>query len=117
VAVAAVLPYEVTRVALDVPLSVSAGRRLTVHAAIKTRNALPGDHLLRMTITDPTGNRMEHYSRTIVAPNGDGAAWVPLAFNDAPGKYRVAVRDVLTGVSAEAGVNVIPYDGSPASAR
>jgi len=118
VAVVAILPYEVTRIALEVPSAVPAGRRLTVRASVKTRGALPGDHVLRLSVSEPGGRELKHYGRTIVAPSGEGAVSVPLAFNDVPGKYRVTVRDVLTGLESTADLSVVvPQENGPGAAR
>lgn len=111
-AVAAILPYEVSRIVLRAPEVVPAGRRLTVHASVKTRDALPGDHILRVTLTSPGFQILDHYSRTVVAPEGEGFTWIPLAFNDVPGKYRVTVRDLLTQTEATADISVVtPLEG------
>ncbi len=105
--VVCILPYEVSRVALEVPASTVAGRRLTIRATVKTRGALPGDHVLRVSCFGPLGGPLPHYSRTVFAPAGSCATSLPLAFNDTPGTYRIAVRDVLSGVSGEATVTVL----------
>lgn len=118
VAVVAILPYEVSRIVIDAPAAVPAGRRLTVRASVKTKGALPGDHVLRMTIQGPASKRLDHYSRTIIAPEGEGVAWIPLAYNDTPGKYRVSVRDLFTGIESSAEISVVvPQEGGLAGSR
>ncbi len=99
--IACVLPYEVSRIALEFPRSIAQGRRLTIRATVKTKGALPGDHVLRMNCFDLAGRPLKHYSRTMIAREGAGMTWLPLAFNDAPGTYRIVVRDLLSGTEAE----------------
>ncbi len=118
VAMASILPYEVTRVAVVAPGAVPAGRRLTLQASVKTKGALPGDHVLHVSISGPDGKVIEHYSRTIIAVNGEGAASIPFAFSDVPGNYHVTVRDVLTRIEATADFSVMaPQEGGPGAAR
>jgi len=106
-ALAVLLPYEVSRIAIEVPTSIDAGRRLNIRAAIKTKGALPGEHVLRVTCFGPRGEPLPHYSRSVFAPAGSGSTWIPLAFNDPPGAYRIVVRDVLSGVESQVSVNVL----------
>ncbi len=117
-AVAVLLPYEVSRIAIDASASVPVGRRLTIRATVKTKGALPGDHVLHVTCFGARGEPLRHYSRTVFAPAGSGVTWLPLAFNDTPGNYRIVVRDVLSGVSGEVGVTVVaPLEAAPAEER
>lgn len=101
-----VLPYEVSRVAIDVPENVTQGRRLPVRLAVKTRGDLPGDHVLHLQLFNPDGERLRHYERAVVAKDGSVETYIPLAFNETLGEHRLVVRDALTGVRAEASVQV-----------
>ncbi len=101
------LPYEVTRVVVAPPESVDAGQRLDIPATVKTRGVLPGPHLLHVRVFDPNGTPLRLYSRTILARDGHGATYIPLAHNELPGIYRVIVRDVLSGIEGVAQVEVI----------
>ncbi len=101
-----VLPYEVSRVVIEAPPDVAQGRRWPLRITVKTRGELPGDHLLHLRIYDPGGERLQHYDKTVLASAGVAEAYVPLAFNDELGEYRLVVRDVLSGISAETAVNV-----------
>jgi hypothetical protein len=116
-AIACSLPYEVTRIALEFPRVIAAGRRLTVNATVKTRGGLPGDHILRMNFFDPSGRALKHYSRTMTARDGAGMSWLPLAFNEVPGEYRIVVRDLLSGVASEAPVMIDPPSTESVASR
>ena len=100
------LPYEVTRVVVAASKVVGRGRRLSIHAEIKTRGGLPQDHVVHVAITAPDGSTMPHYARVLDCPNGRCETYIPLAINDAPGQYTVTVRDVLTGTVGHAEVIV-----------
>jgi hypothetical protein len=107
VALFVTLPYEVTRIELDVPESVDAGSRLRIGGTVKTRGGLAGVHVLQVSVIDPSGKLPAAYERTIVGSNGHGETYIPLAYNEAPGRYRIVIRDVLTGMAVSTVVNVI----------
>jgi len=104
---AVTLPYEMSRIVLDVPARGQPGQRLEILATVKTKGALPGTHLLHVRVLDPSGRELMLYGRTIIARDGLGATYIPLAYNDLPGDYTVIVRDVLSGVEAVGTVEVI----------
>ena len=97
VALLASLEYEVSRVKITAPEHVRKGARLQIHAEIKTRAALPKDHMVHVELTDPDDTLLPHYSRTLDCPDGDCATYIPMALNDSGGTYTVTVRDLLSG--------------------
>jgi hypothetical protein len=48
------------------------------------------------------------YSLNLVAREGRAEAEIPFALNDPPGRWRVVVRDVASGVRGESAVEVKP---------
>lgn len=54
-------------------------------------------HLLHIEVSDPEGRVVPFYSGNLRAPEGYAAWAIPVAYNDAPGNWRVRVRDMLTG--------------------
>jgi hypothetical protein len=48
-------------------------------------------------VVDPAGKVVSHYSGNVLAPNGRCDKLLPLAINDAPGRWVVRVKDVLSG--------------------
>ncbi|HEY3416815.1 MAG TPA: beta-galactosidase trimerization domain-containing protein, partial [Armatimonadota bacterium] len=102
----ALLPYQVTGVTLTAAPRVNAGENLTLTAQVTTGGPDPGDHLLRLEVYSPTGNAVLLYARTLKAPGGTAECTIPFAFNDRPGKWKIVVRDVLTGVEGQHALQV-----------
>ncbi|NUM54827.1 MAG: beta-galactosidase trimerization domain-containing protein [Candidatus Hydrogenedentes bacterium] len=103
------LPYEIVSCTLTAPPSVQAGARAPLHIALDTGKATPGDHLVRIdvfAVTTETLVPLPHYGQEIVCEKGEGDAYVPFALNDPATRYRIVARDLLTGVSGEALVNL-----------
>ena len=103
----AFLPYEVTRLVLDVPEAVRQGRRLHVGIGIRTREKLPGNHVVHVSLATRLGEPIPYYSRSLECEAGQGLASIPLALNETPGEYTVTVRDAMTGFVETAPVDVI----------
>jgi len=108
VAVFAALPYEVVELALVAPGEVAPGRRLPLAFTVKTKGGLPGTHLLHLGFARSGGQAMPHYTQDVVCVNGAGKTYIPLARDEQAGLYDIEVRDVLSGVSAQARVRVGP---------
>ncbi len=66
---------------------------IAVHAA-----PTPADfNVFHIGVRDPQGNRVLYYSDNLVATQGGGVQSIPLAANDAVGKWSITVQDMLTG--------------------
>lgn len=102
-----VLPYRVDGIEAMVPPEVMAGRRLEIAARVLARDRLPGRHLLRLEVHTLEGRALHHYTRHLEASSGQLRTYLPLARNEAPGWYRLVVRDLLSGQSTEARFQVI----------
>ena len=102
------LPYEVTEVRLVAPETVAAGRRLPFRVSVKTKEELPGKHLVHVEFAREGEARLPYYARNVPCPNGEGEAFLPLALNEAPGAYTLEVRDVLTGLLASTIIEIKP---------
>jgi hypothetical protein len=57
--------------------------------------------VVRLEVYDPEGTLIRHYSRNYTVSNGIAKMEVPFALNDAKGTWRLRVRDVISGMSAE----------------
>jgi hypothetical protein len=66
-----------------------------------------GTHLIEVTVTHPRG-RSEEYSQRVIVPEGRYAFSIPVALNDPPGKWKVAVRECASSVGADASFDVAP---------
>ena len=102
----ALLPRKVGR--LDVRCRPQAARgqpwSYTVHYAGEGKPAMR--RAVRIDVTDPKGEVSYHYSHTETLLGGERSFAIPFALNDAPGTWRVAVRDAMSGQSVVREVNV-----------
>jgi len=62
--------------------------------------------VLHVDVIDPAGKVLPHYSGNVLAEDGRAAKLLPVAMNDAVGKWQVRVRDVFSGHVATATVEV-----------
>ncbi|HIJ73044.1 MAG TPA: hypothetical protein HPP83_02975, partial [Candidatus Hydrogenedentes bacterium] len=107
------LPYEVTGLALVVPPEVHAGRRLEIGYVLRTDNDSPGKHLLHVELHQPDGDPIPYYAKNVVCEGGVGKSYIPLSLSEHPGSYVVHVRDVLSGVSTQERVKILPPAQDP----
>ena len=97
------LPYRATGLELSLPETVVQGQIAEVRVRVVVDPAkAPGDHVFHLDMTGPDGVARRHYARNVLAPGGVLAADIRLAENEQIGRWTVALRDVLTGVSGEA---------------
>ncbi len=54
-------------------------------------------HVLHLRVLDPGGKLVSQYSGNVLVRDGAADKVLPIARNDAPGSWRVQVRDLLTG--------------------
>ena len=106
VAVFAALPYEVVELALVAPGEAAPGRRLPLAFTVKTKGGLPGTHLVHVGVSRCGGKAMPHYAQDVVCMNGAGKTHIPLARDEEAGLYDIEIRDVLSGLSAQARIRV-----------
>lgn len=109
------LPYAVKRVAGTVPESAVAGRRLEFLFQLECDGAetRPGDHLLRVDLETRDGVPRLHYRQWLRAQGGVAHGYIPLAINEAQGRHRVRVRDILSGVESVFPVTLLPNLETP----
>jgi len=87
-------PYEPTIFAVSLeaqpdlrvtaPASASRGANVTI--------AIDGEHIVHLDVEDPQGKTIPHYSGNFIA-----LKFLPLAYNDPAGAWKIKVRDTLTG--------------------
>ncbi|HKO08426.1 MAG TPA: alpha-amylase family protein, partial [Alphaproteobacteria bacterium] len=63
-------------------------------------------HVFHVEIIGPGGNLVPAYSGNLPAPGGSASMPLPLALNDAAGKWQVRVTDYPSGQTAEAEISV-----------
>ncbi len=102
----ALLPYRPTAVQATLPSAATAGQRLEIPVQLMVDAGLPGEHVLYMQVHAPSGARRPLYCQTRIAPEGRTTFTLPFAFNDPPGEWRVAIRDVMTGIEQVATITL-----------
>ena len=81
---------------------------------------VPADamHVFRVETIRPGDDAPWHvYSRNVLAPAGAARVAVPLARNDPSGLWRIAIRDILTGATAECRLDVAPAAAAATAPR
>ncbi len=94
----ALLPYNVTGIDL------ALGEEWSYAVALQGTGQV-GDHVLHISLTDPKGNRQRAYDKNVLAVGGKYESRLPFALNDGEGEWTLTIRDVLTGVTAQARVS------------
>ena len=92
------LPYEVSRVLVSAPRAVSGGR-VPVEVSVRTRERLPGRHLIFLSLAPRNGKGPALESKTLECPDGQGETYLSVPLNTPPGEYLVTARDILTGIT------------------
>ena len=72
-----------------------------VREFVLSSDVCPVDHVVRLDVYAPDDTWCHWYSGNCVAVKGRAAFTIPFALSDAPGRWRLAVRDVVTGIAAE----------------
>ena len=110
-AVLALSPYRVTSVKVRVPQQTVLGEDVPVEVAVKTDGVQPGDHVIRLEMLEPNGERSLCLVKNIMAKRGRGSWIFPLAHNDVAGKWTLVVRDVMSGMETRQTIDVTGKGG------
>jgi hypothetical protein len=54
-------------------------------------------HTLHLDVIDPAGKVVDYYSGNLLATSATASKLVPLAYNDAAGRWSARVHDLLSG--------------------
>ena len=100
----ALLPYKVGRIAVK-GADARPGNVARVEIALK-RWRRAGLHCYRMEVVGPDGKPLPSLAQNLIAAKGQASADVPFALNDPKGIYTITVRDVASGVRAEATIRL-----------
>jgi hypothetical protein len=85
---------------------VKGGTQLEV---MLTTEALPGQNfrVVRLEVETPSGQTYQLYERNLLLNGSSHTERIPLAENDPKGRWRVSIRDVMTGQSQNASFEVV----------
>jgi len=101
----ALMPYKVSGVSVQAPAAVRPGDTVPVKISANAETKA-GDHVLRLTVTDPDLAERACYSQNLLAHDGVAETTIHLALNDRPGEWMIDVADVATGTIGVARVRV-----------
>jgi len=96
----ALLPNKVEGVSLRLPEAARAGDAVRAEARVRG----PDSGVVILSARDPAGK--ERYRRKLTLVDGAATGVLPLALNDPPGKWTVALLDVVSNQKAEAPLTV-----------
>ncbi|HEY3415334.1 MAG TPA: hypothetical protein VGM23_00490, partial [Armatimonadota bacterium] len=104
-ALLAVLPYKVDAVGLKAGAG-RLGQGVPLEFSLKVSNGTPVKHVVHLDVYKPDGSYHYSYSRNFVFTHGKWTGVLPLALNDPSGRWTVKAREVVSGLTAEATVQV-----------
>ncbi len=94
----AALPYEIAGLGVHGPSRAAPGDAIRVRTTLFCRTStFPATHVIRLTVSGPDGAERPHYAQNLVTVQGSAETEVPFAYNDLPGLWTIAARDVVTG--------------------
>ena len=100
----ALFPYKLNKVSIYTPSKVTQGKELTYEIKlVKLNGTSPslGLHIVHLSLLDPKGETIAYYEENLAVSGGRIKGVIPLALNEALGKWRIKARDVATGISGE----------------
>ena len=101
----AALPYRVESLSVSIlTQGIRRGQKVAFGMQVRSGQGEPVEalHVHRLEVTGPDAKLRPHYARNLVARQGVCAGTVPLALNETPGRWKLSVRDVATGISGQA---------------
>ena len=94
------LPYRVTGIEVQAKPA-SAGQTALVTAQVSIDGKQAGRHVFALRVHQPDGSEARWFRENVDTANGSFERRLPLSLNATPGVWRVSVRDVATGRTAE----------------
>ena len=95
------LPYKANELTLESPRLVRVGEAVEFAVRLSADRGDPGVHVVRARVFGPDGRPRRLYSRNLLCRSGRATASFQLAWNDPAGVWRIAARDVVSGLEAE----------------
>jgi len=104
----AVLPSKMGDLRLE-GLSKSYGQGSTVRGQVGVKRSPHADFtsVVHLVLKTEAGERLAWSERNLVASGGVASFELPLALDEAPGKYKIEVRDTASGVNATCPFRVV----------
>lgn len=99
------LDYRLTSLALQPPPRAARGELIAVPVLLEA-SARPGRHVVHVEVRGPGGASLPLYTRNLELAAGRGELQLATALNDPPGRWQIDVREVVSGLTASASVEV-----------
>src|SRR5206468_6425549 len=101
----AIAPAPMPELALSAPARVKRGDTVTLGISFAAQSPA-ANHVVHIDVVNPSGQIAGYYSGNLLAPQGRAAKLIPIAVNDPGGRWEIRVKDLLTGQSKTAGLEV-----------
>ena len=72
------------------------GEKVRYTAAVAVSDGVPGDHVLRVEVSDPDGRPVVCYSKNVLALKGRHENTLPLALNEKCGVWTLKIADITS---------------------
>ena len=99
------LPYRVRGIDVERPARAQRGGTIGVTVSLRT-DGKPADHVVHLDVFQPDGTWCYWLSGQAVTQGRKCSFDVPLAINDPTGRWRLEVRDVVTGLTRDTSLTV-----------
>jgi hypothetical protein len=106
--VLSLLPYRLDKISVDMNEKVTRGEKLSVKICLDSDK--PGNaytNTLSINLYDPSGRYEWIYSENVTTEGNEYYKEYTLPYNEKTGKWKLFVKDVATGVTAEREFEVI----------
>ncbi|MCD6360301.1 MAG: beta-galactosidase, partial [Armatimonadetes bacterium] len=104
-ALLAAAPYRVDGISLVGAGRVAPGETCSLRLKVLPEGEV-GEHVLRLTVADPSGEVARHYCANLLTVAGQADVEIPFAPNDAIGTWSIVARDLISGACMETPVEV-----------
>lgn len=101
----ALFPYKVEKIILTGMTDLMPGTIGKFQAEVRGSQKV-GDHILHVSILDPSGRERPEYAGNYHGREGKAEIEIPFAYNDSQGEWIISVRDVASGVTASLPVHL-----------
>lgn len=93
---------------LKVQMPGQAKRGSIVEIGLQAAPTPAKTQVFHVEVRNPQGRRMPDYSGNVIVDSGAGVKRIPLALNDATGRWQITVHDLLSGQTITRGLDVQP---------
>jgi hypothetical protein len=101
------LKYKVEKIDINGPAKVKVGTNALIEMKVVADDKKIGYHVLRFKVFNPKGVEEKCYTINLSAPNGKASKTLPIALNAVPGKWKISVEDISSGVKSDKSFEVV----------